>query len=170
MKLSRTAWNNVMIISVMLMILMINVMNHRLFPDNNSPTVNASGDHLVLSAHAAILTLAVKDKFLIERVGQSWQIQSSQLGVELNKQVIEQMMMAWHQSAGLLQADSIEVAGLAGIEVLVNLASEVKTKKLTLYPLSDQLLINDKEQNRWLALPPQLYRQLLPVEIYPNQP
>jgi len=169
MKLSRTAWNNVIIISVMMMILLINLMNHRLFPDDNSTSVNAHGEQLVLSTHAVILTLAIDDSVFIERVGQSWQLQSTQQAIEPSKQALEQMMKAWQQSAGLLQADSIEVSGQTGINILINTASDGETKKLILYPLADQLLINDQQQDIWLALPQQLYRQLLPVEIYPSQ-
>ena len=170
MKLSRTAWNNVIIISVMVMILMINVMNHKLFPNDNSNAINASGEQLVLSAHAVILTLEIPDNFLIERIGQSWGIQSELAIDEPSEQILAQMMKAWQQSAGLLQADGIEISGQTGIEVSINLAGESQEQSLTLYPLVDQLLIKNSQTNHWIALPPQLFRQLLPVEIYPVQP
>ncbi len=167
MKLSRTAWNNVIIISVMLMILMINVMNHRLFPEDNSSTTNASGEQRVLMAHAVILTLEVHDNFFIERIGQSWGIQSELTTDDPSKQMLEQMMIAWQQSAGLLQASGFEISGQKGIEISINLAGESQAKSLILYPLVDQLLINDKQKKLWIALPPQLFRQLLPAELYP---
>jgi len=169
MKLSRTAWNNVIIISVMVIILLINLMNHRLFPDKNTGASSAEGEQLILSAHAVILTLEIRDQFLIERSGKSWRIESKQGLAQKNQQTIEQMMLAWQQGSGLLQADSIEVSGQTGIDVLINIAGTTATKTLTLYPLVDQLLIHDKQLNRWLALPAQLYRQLIPIEIYPIQ-
>ena len=169
MKLSRTAWNNVIIISVMVIILLINVMNGRLFPSKNQVMSNDEGEHLILSAHAVILTLEVRDKFIIERAGQSWRIESQQKFVDAKQHVIEQMMLAWQRSSGLLQADNLEVSGKTGIEVFINVAGTAATKMLTLYPLVDQLLIHDKQVNLWFALSPQLYRQLLPSEIYSNE-
>jgi len=169
MKLSATAWNNVIIISVMVIILLINVMNSRLFPGQNEAISNDQGEHLILSAHAVILTLEVRDKFIVERAGQSWRIETQQPFVDPNKQAIEQMMVAWQRSSGLLQADSLEVSGQTGIEVFINVAGTAATKILTLYPLVDQLLIHDQQVNLWFALSPQLYRQLLPSEIYSNE-
>ncbi|MCJ8318874.1 MAG: hypothetical protein MJK12_04525 [Colwellia sp.] len=167
MKLSRAAWNNVIIISVMILILLINLMNHRLFPDNNEDLTNTKGEQLILSSHAVILTLEVRERFLIERSGQSWRIVSPRSQIQVHQQAVEQMITAWQQSSGLIQADSIEVSGQTGIDVLINVAGKTATKTFTLYPLVDQLLIHDKQLNRWLALPPQLYRQLIPVQLYP---
>jgi|TARA_B110000091_G_scaffold210751_1_gene254170 hypothetical protein len=165
MKLSRSAWNNVIIISALLMILLINLINHKLFPDDNEQIRNAEGEHFILSAHAVILTLEVQDNFIIERIGQSWRIEAKQGLADINKQVIRQMMLAWQQSSGLLQADSIDVLGQKGVDVLINVAGTLETKRLTLYPLIDQLLIHDNNLNLWLATSPQRYRQLMPIEV-----
>lgn len=176
MKLSRTAWNNVIIIVVMSMILLINVMNSRLFPDDGIVRTNDKGEQLVLPKHAVIVTLSVPNTFLIERSGQTWQLQKTGgteavevTGATIEHHALEQMMKAWKHSAGLLQADTIEIAGVAGIDVIINLADEVSPTLLTLYPLSDQLLINDTTQNKWIALSPQLFRQLLPPSVYPEK-
>jgi hypothetical protein len=165
MKLSRSAWNNVIIISALLMILLINLMNHRLFPDDNDTILTTESEHFILSAHAVILTLEVQDKFIIERIGQSWRIKTKQGLAEINKQAIGQMMIAWQQSKGLLQADSIDVSGQKGVEVLINVAGATDTKRLILYPLVDQLLIYDNNLNLWLAMQPKRYRQLMPIEV-----
>ena len=167
MKLSRTAWNNVIIFSVMILILLINLMNHRLFPDNEERVSGVKGEQLILSAHAVILTLEVREQFLVERSGKTWRIESQQ--GQGAHQVIDQMVKAWQQGSGLIQADNIEVSGQEGINVFINIAGATDTQVFTLYPLADQLLINDKELNRWLSLPPQLYRQLIPIELYPFQ-
>jgi len=95
MKLSRSAWNNVIIISALLMILLINLINHKLFPDDNEQIRNTKGEHFILSAHAAILTLEVQDNFIIERIGQSWRVEAKHGLANINKQVIRQMMLAW---------------------------------------------------------------------------
>ena len=49
MKLSRTGWNNVIIFSVMIIILLINATNDRLFPEGDS--VN---DKTILPEHSVI--------------------------------------------------------------------------------------------------------------------
>ena len=167
MKLSRTAWNNVIIISVMAMILLINLTNNKLFPDTSEASTNDSGEQLVLSDHAVILTLTVANKFIIERVGQSWRIEFSESSAAITPQAIEQMMLAWQKSAGLLQAGDIEISGQTAIEVSITLAGQQDAKRLMVYPLADQLLINNTQDSQWIALPIQLYRQLLPATLYP---
>jgi hypothetical protein len=165
MKLSRPAWNNVIIISAVVMILLLNLMNYRLFPDNNDRILNTDGEQFIVLPHDVILTLEVRDKFIIERTGLSWRITKSQGLAEINKQAIGQMMLVWQQSTGLLQAEGIDVSGQKGIEVLINLAGKAETQELILYPLVDQLLIHDKTLNLWVAMPPERYKQLIPMEV-----
>ena len=75
MKLSRTGWNNVIIFSVMIIILLINATNDRLFPDGES-----GSDKYILPEHSVILTLAINfadnRQLTFERVGRAWQMTS----------------------------------------------------------------------------------------------
>jgi len=162
MKLSKTAWNNVIIFSVMIIILLINTTNDRLFPKDNS--IN---DQLLLPEHSVILTLsislAINKKITFERVGRAWKMTSQGILLDLTNQQIEQMMFSWQQSSGLVQASDVVVDGQSGIEVELNVANVVQQQKFTLYPLTDQLLVYNQQKKIWLALPAAISHQLIPT-------
>lgn len=161
MKLSRTGWNNVIIFSVMIIILLINATNDRLFPKGESIS-----DKTLLPEHSVILTLAInyadKRQLTFERVGRAWQMTSQGLLLDLSNQQIEQLMLAWQQSGGLVQADEILVEGVKGIEVLINTATNQHEFVYLLYPLVDQLLVFNVQNKLWLALPKAIAHQLIP--------
>ncbi len=166
MKLSRTGWNNVIIFSVMIIILMINATNDKLFPNEENEN---KAEQLILPAHSVILTLTINlsenQQLLFERVGRTWQLTSKGIIVEKTTQQIEQMMFSWQQSSGLLQAAEIIIDKTQGITVDIALAGQEQVKTFTLYPLADQLLIYQHQQAQWLALPKSLIQQLLPVNL-----
>jgi len=161
MKLSRTGWNNVIIFSVMIIILLINATNDRLFPEGDS-----SSDKYLLPEHSVILTLVVNyndnRQLKFERIGRAWQLTSQGLLLDLSNQQIDQLMLAWQQSSGLVQAGDMLVEGVAGIEVLINTATSKDELVYMLYPLVDQLLILNLQNKLWLALPKAVTNQLIP--------
>ena len=161
MKLSKTAWNNVIIFSVMIIILLINTTNERLFPEDNN------SDELLLPEHSVVLTLSVavanNGSILFERVGRAWQMTSQGILLDLTNQQIEQMMFAWQQSSGLVQAADIWVNGQEGIQVALSLAGVEQQQKFTLYPLIDQLLVYNMQKKLWLAFPAAMNHQLIPI-------
>ena len=161
MKLSKTAWNNVIIFSVMIIILLINSTNNHLFPEDES------NDELLLPAHSIILTFSMilpnESSILFERIVKSWRMTSQGTLLELNNQKIDQMMLAWQQSSGLIQADDIAVVGQEGIEVSIGIAGVEQEQQLTLYPLSDQLLVYNQITSKWLSLPAAMKYQLIPT-------
>ena len=159
MKLSRTAWNNVIIFSVMGFILIINIANKRLFPEDGN--VGASQEKSILGEHAVILTLEVANQLTIERIGKTWRIQPE----VMNEQALEQMMLAWQQSTGYVQSAPEDLALAKAIEVNIYLAGQAQAMKLHLYPQQDQLLIHNLSSDVWLSLPILIYRQLLPVQL-----
>lgn len=162
MKLSKTAWNNVIIFSVMIIILLINTSNERLFPEGKS-----SNDALILPEHSVVLTLSIyspdNSSIVFERVGRAWQMTSQGVLLDLTNQQIEQIMSAWQQSSGLVQAADIVVEGQVGFEVELSLASVEQQKKFTLYRLTDQLLVYNHQNKIWLALPATMNNQLIPL-------
>ena len=165
MQLSRTSWNNVMIFSVLAMILLINLTNDRLFSTDDNSVIQTSSEQFILGEHAVILTLTISDKVLIERRGRTWQISPTELSKKLSEQSIEQMMMAWQQSFGLLQASTVKIEGLQGLRVTVELAGKEMPQILTLFALKDQLLIRRHSDESWLALPAVIYQQLIPLSL-----
>ncbi|OUR78377.1 hypothetical protein A9Q75_13630 [Colwellia psychrerythraea] len=166
MKLSRTGWNNVIIFSVMTIILLINATNDKLFPNEESAN---KGERLILPQHGVILTLAIdfseNQRVLLERVGRSWQLTAKGIMLEKTEQQIEQMMFAWQQSSGLVQAAEIMIDSAQGVAVKIALAGESHVRTFILYPLDDQLLVYQQQENVWLALPATLAQQLLPVSL-----
>ena len=149
-KLSKTAWNNVIIFSVMIIILLINSTNDRLFPDDNN-----ANDKLLLPEHSVILTLTIMPsedkKIVFERIGRAWQMTS------------QGVMFAWQQSSGLVQAAEIIIDGIEGVEVKVSLAAIEQEQAFTLYSLTDQLLVYNHQKEIWLALPTAMSHQLIPI-------
>lgn len=161
MKLSKTGWNNVIIFSVMAIIILINATNDRLFPKEENLS-----EQTILPEHSVILTLAINyadgSSALFERVGRTWQLTTQGVDIQKTDNQIEQMMFAWQQSTGLIQASEIIIDGDIGVTVNIALAGESETRTLILYPLEDQLLIKKQLNSTWLSLPAAISQQLLP--------
>ncbi len=162
MKLSRPAWNNVIIFSVMIIILLINSTNDRLFPEGET-----SNDTLLLPEHSVILTLTLRfpeqATIAFERIGRAWKMTSQGRIADLNNQQIEQVMFSWQQSNGLVQASEMLIDGKKGIEAMISLAGVEQEHTFTLYPLTDQLLVFNHQKEIWLAMPAALAYQLIPT-------
>ncbi len=162
MKLSKTGWNNVIIFSVMIIILLINSTNDRLFPGDNK-----IHDELLLPEHSVVLTLSIslpnETSVVFERIGRAWQMCNQNISFDLTNQQIEQMMLSWQQCSGLVQAADIVIDGQDGIEVEISLAGVEQEQIFTLYPLSDQLLVYNQQKKIWLALPVAMNYQLVPT-------
>lgn len=162
MKLSKTAWNNVIIFSVMIIILLINSTNNRLFPEKNN-----GSDQRVLPEHSVILTLSLtlpnQSNIVFERVARAWKMTSQGVLADLTNQQIDQLMLAWQQSSGLVQAAQVLIEGQEGIEVNLSLAGVELEQRFTLFPLTDQLLVFNHQKSIWLALPAAMHHQLIPI-------
>jgi hypothetical protein len=164
MKLSRTGWNNVIIFSVMLFILLINLTNKKLFNENES---HSSSAQFILPEHSVILSLLIEspdNKVLhFERIGRRWQMTAQGVLVDFNQQQIQQLILSWQQSSGLVQASDMIVKGQRGTRITLFLADLDSEQHYILYPLSDQLLVYNQQNQLWLALPAVLSNQLLPI-------
>ncbi len=149
----------------MIIILLINATNDKLFPDGENN--HSSAEQLLLPEHSVILTLAIhfseSKQLQFERVGRGWQMTAKGLLVDFTEQQIEQMMFSWQQSSGLVQADSIVIDEQLATKVSIDLAGIKQQQIFSLYPLNDQLLIYHQQSKLWLALPSALAKQLLPV-------
>jgi len=162
MKLSKTAWNNVIIFSVMIIILLINGTNERLFPEDSK-----NNDEQLLPQHSVVLTLSITlpndTSVVFERMARAWQMTSQGVFLDLTNQQIDQVMLAWQQSIGLVQAADIVVNGQDGVEVKLSLAGVEQEQKFTLFPLADQLLVYNQQKKSWLAFPVAISHQLIPI-------
>jgi hypothetical protein len=161
-KLSKTAWNNVIIFSVMIIILLINSTNERLFPEGDN-----TNDELLLPEHSVVLTLSIalpnEASIVFERIARAWQMTSQGIIPDLTNQQIDQMMLAWQQSSGLVQAANIKIDGQAGVEIELGIAGVEQEQRFTMYPLVDQLLVYNQQKKIWLALPAAMNHQLIPI-------
>ena len=161
MKLSKTAWNNVIIFSVMIIILIINTTNNRLFPETDT------NDELILPEHSVVLTLSIdfpnNTSVVFDRIARAWKTTNQGVLVDLTNQQIDQMMLAWQQGSGLVQAADIIVEGQASVEVSIGIAGVEEEQLFTLYPLADQLLVYNQQKKIWLALPATMKHQLIPL-------
>jgi hypothetical protein len=166
MKLSRPAWNNVIIFSVMIFILFINVTHDKLFSEQST---QAEALQSVLPLHSVVVTMNIilpgKQKINIERVGRHWKLTTSGLIFSQTDQQIEQTMLTWQQSKGLMQAADIVVEGTQGIFVEIALAGDENIHRFVLYPLPDQLLIYKQQAEVWLALPALSTKRLIPNSL-----
>lgn len=160
MKLSRTAWNNVIIFSVMALILIINFTNDELNPSQER--LSKDNEVEILSAHQHILTLAINQEFLVERIGKTWRA----MPAKLSEQALEQMIYAWQQSSGVTIASEPQVLPENATKVTLELAGESQPLILSLYLVNQQLLAFNHQKNIWLQLPAALYQQLLPAAIF----
>ena len=159
MKLSRTAWNNVIIFSVMAMILIINIANDHLYPDiAGTGTVQ---ERSLIAKQGVILTLTIANKVYIERAGTDWQSRPE----IMSAQALEQMMLAWQQNTGyLIESQPID-GNSKKVEVKLELAGISDVQVYRLYPQADQLLIHQLNGDVWLSASLQIYQQLMPVQV-----
>ena len=158
MKLSRSGWNNVIIFSVMIFILVINITNNKLsFPDDRQD----AKQHILFAEHAVIMSLSVHQQVTIERIGRTWRATPA----KISGQALEQMMLTWHETMGEPVIDPPELDQQMALTVSVELAGQSQTQMLSLYVTSSEFLIFNQQQERWLTLPLAIFSQLNPNEI-----
>jgi len=172
MKLSRSGWNNVIIISVMIFILIINATNEKLFP-RDEPSGQQSSMQTILPKHSAIVVLTITNQqktLTFERIGITWSIKEADdnhaageknYKVSANSEKVEQLILAWQSAQGLVQADDVIIEGMKGVSVSIDLANNPKKQLFTVYPLSDQLLLFNHQTKLWLSMPAAMNKQLL---------
>lgn len=160
-KLSKTGWNNVIIFAVMAFILLINATNKDVFSRNKTSTAETT----ILAEHAAILTLSINKQFTIERIGKTWRATPA----TIQGQALEQMMLAWQQSTGLVINAPEGIDRQLALVVSIELAGHNEATILSLHATDIELLIYNHQTQQWLSLPMQLYQQLLPTEIFASE-
>jgi hypothetical protein len=158
MKLSRTGWNNVIIFSVMIFILVINVTNKKLYSSDDAEN---SAQLTIFAKHAVILSLSIDQQININRVGRTWQTNPA----KISGQALEQMMLTWQEIEGVTVVQPPELDRQMALVVSVELAGEEQTNVLNLFITNNELLIFNNQKNRWLAFPLAIFSQLIPAEI-----
>jgi len=153
-RLSKAGWNNVIIFSVMAYILLINMADKSLFSDESQPEASI----LLLGENAVILTLTINRTFVVERIGRTWRSQPA----TVSGQSLDQMMMAWHNLMVTELAQPPAIDNKLGLVVSIDLAGEHTSRVLQLFATDEQLLVYNKQQDAWHAMPIQRYAQIVP--------
>lgn len=159
MKLSRAGWNNVIIFSVMVFILVINITNKKIFTNNEESS--KTSQTYILGEHATILTLSIKPNFFTERIGKKWRSSPT----VMPEQALGQMMLSWHQSIGSLVEAPPSLDKQMALVVTIELAEKDKPQELNLYVTESELLIHNQTTSIWLSFPTAIFSQLIPNEI-----
>jgi hypothetical protein len=157
-KLSKTGWNNVIIISVMSFILLINVTSKNIFSNDKVDNSEVT----LLGEYAVILTLTINKQLVIERIGKTWRATPA----NINGQALEQMMLAWQQSIGASVHAPNDIDQQLALIVSVELAGQAEPTLLSIHATDQELLVFNHLTEQWLSMPMQLYSQLLPSAVF----
>ncbi len=164
-KLSKSGWNNVIIFAVMGFILLINVVNKKVYsPEGENLEKNANQALTIIDQNQVILALTVANVVLVERIGRTWRARPA----SISGQALEQMMMSWQQSSGALMAQAPEIDRQFSLDVQLDIAGVAEPLQLNVYATEQQLLVFNQSSQQWLALPIEIYGQLFPQEIFAN--
>lgn len=163
-KLSKTGWNNVIIIVVMGFILLINATNKKIYSSDESTEATSHQDIALVGAQNIILTLSINNIVTIERIGRTWRT----IPANISGQALAQMMMSWQQSSGEAMAQAPVVDRQFSLDVKLDIAGKARPLALSFYATEQQLLIFNQTSAQWLVMPIALYGQLFPAEIFAN--
>lgn len=164
-KLSKSGWNNVIIFAVMGFILLINVVNKKVYsPEGENLEESANQALAIIGQNQVILALTVQNVVLVERIGRTWRARPA----SISGQALEQMMMSWQQSSGELMAQAPEIDRQFSLDVQLDIAGVAEPLQLNVYATEQQLLVFNQSSQQWLALPIEIYGQLFPQEIFAN--
>ena len=129
-RLSQKAWNNVLIVSMLLMILLFNSTTNIFTNDNDTQQLRP-----LLPEDSIILTFE-SDDLRIERIGQGWRNVSQ---VDIAPERISQVMQNW-QTAKMRQFTG-ELPAYMPVVVVVWLAGQTTGQVFQLYPAGNDTLV-----------------------------
>ncbi|WP_404341222.1 hypothetical protein [Pseudoalteromonas mariniglutinosa] len=169
MRLSRKAWNNIVIFSMLLMIFFFNGLHKKL---NNVPA--ADGMQAVLPEQSFILALAFPE-LKIERIGTSWRSQNLQdiaMGWQANEQSMKQLITQWQtQQLDIAKPAVSDVSQWSPIyAVSIWLAGEQLPAVYQLYNNQQQYYLLDKRLQRVFVLEQTTAMQLFPLYTFMSEP
>lgn len=159
-KMSRKAWNNVVIFSMLLMIFFLNGLHYKLNPSDEALEVES-----VLPEQSFVLALAFPG-YKIERIGTSWRIELPQHSDDSYATAqLQQLIVKWQQ----LQVQVIQAPQLNNQAITVArfwLATEELPLSYQLFREGKHYYLFDKRGKRWFELEPaQAQALFLPIAI-----
>jgi hypothetical protein len=163
-RLSKTGWNNVIIIMVMSFILLINATNKKIHSPDENTEVTSHQEIALVGSQNIILTLNISNVVTIERIGRTWRA----VPANISGQALAQMMMSWQHNSGEAMAQAPVVDRQFSLDVKLDIASQSLPLQLSFYTTEQQLLIFNQTSAQWLVMPIAMYGQLFPAEIFAN--
>ena len=162
MKLSRKAWNNVLIYASLAMILILNLGNDTLFNKDED-----NSEHIALvPANDAIIALNFNEQLYIERQSTTW---ISKPEVSLTQQKLTAIVDAWQQTLAMPIAQAPDFGEQQGLKVTLHLAKQAQPMVITVFPTHEGSYIHIEGNERWLGIAQEATNQLLPSEIWVSQ-
>ncbi|ATD09005.1 hypothetical protein SIO17_18155 [Pseudoalteromonas piscicida] len=159
-QMSRKAWNNVVIFSMLLMIFFLNGLHYKLNPSDDKAKIQA-----VLPEQSFVLTVAFPG-YKIERIGTSWRIELPQgSNQSFNEDALRALVAKW-QSLQLLVVEAPKQLEPALSAAQFWLATQELPLSYQLYRSDNGFVLFDKQQQRWFELDSVQAKALfLPIEL-----
>ncbi|MFT4923964.1 MAG: hypothetical protein ACI8WB_000042 [Phenylobacterium sp.] len=163
-RLSKKGWNNVLIFSMLLMIMVFNGM-HKKFNSTEPQNTQVS----LLPENSLMLTLEYPNT-TIERIGQGWR---SNPPIDLTVQQLNEVMTAWQDQQLDWHVDDNEAkvmtkGKMPAHYVIAHLAGKDEGAVYAFYPELEDVWIHDQQQQRWLKAPLSLINTLIPEPLAQN--
>ncbi|MCJ8271757.1 MAG: hypothetical protein MJK04_20450 [Psychrosphaera sp.] len=160
-QLSKKGWNNVLIFSMLLMIMVFNGMHKNL--GGREPT---DTDVLILPENSLVLTLNIGD-IAIERIGQGWRANPA---VNMDLAQLTDLMARWKAHKAQWQMDDNEAKVMTdGIMpqfiVIATLAGKTDGAVYAFYPQLEEVWSHDQFAKRWLKAPIGMMSELFPKPL-----
>lgn len=156
-RLSRPAWNNVIIFSILAFILLINLSQQGAF--ESEPEYLDTEQALI--GENVIVALEIDQQLKIERIGQAWRAQPA----KISGQRLAQMMASWHIVQGQAVAPQTGLNPNQAVIISIWFAGRQDASFYSLYLLEDALLVLNHDNQQWFQLARPLYFQLLPKAL-----
>ncbi len=140
---------------------MINMTNNKLFSEGEEPSI--SNEAYIVGEGSVILTLMINQQMTVEREGVSWRTVPKE---KLTAQAAEQMMRTWHNAKGEVITPEFSHSSANAIVVSMMIAGFNNIHLFSVYPSDELLVVFNHQTSTYVALPPQLFPQLMPAEIF----
>lgn len=167
LRLSRQAWNNVLIFSMLIMIALLNGLHKKLGADEPLSEV------LLLPEHSLVLIVNFGE-FSVERIGQSWRINQSTVAhnqqTKVDAQALASLMDTWKQYVVTLAVSDDEAlllikGKMPDYYVVVTLAGKDDGAVYTFYPQLDDVIVHDQFHGRFVTMPISDLALLFPTSL-----
>jgi len=165
LRLSRQAWNNVLIFSMLIMIMLFNGLHKKLGGEAVETKVS------LLPENSLLLTLKLQHT-QVERIGQSWRANPI---VAMDESQLTQLMNTWLSYSALLQplAEEAKVMTQGKMPehyVVATLAGKDDGAVYAFYPQLEWVWVHDQSLKRWLKMPIDELELLFPAPLLKLSP